>query len=75
MKRRKSFAGQEWSMRDLNFVGSFLVLLILGWRYLVFLYVAFALPVLWLALYGVRQWRLARDRKRNPREFWADKIS
>jgi hypothetical protein len=61
-------------MRDLNFAGAFLVLLLVGARFVVFLYAALALPLLWLVLYGVRQLRRARDRKRHPPEFWADKV-
>jgi uncharacterized membrane protein YfcA len=70
----KKFAGQEWANRDLNFVAVFLGLLVVGWVDVRALYCALAVPVLWLALYGLRQWRRARDRKRNPREFWADKV-
>ena len=73
--RRKKFAGQEWTTRDFSFVAVFVALLLVSGKHPAFLYVAGAMPVLGLALYGVRQWRLARDRKRNPREFWADKIS
>lgn len=73
--RRKKFAGQEWANRDLNFVAVLLMLLIVGSRYVAALYCAIAVLVVWLAAYGIRQARRARDRKRNPRDFWADKIS
>ena len=74
-RRRRSFAGEEWAQRDVQWVVAFLFALLLTARFPVFgwvlLGIALAL-VLRIAFHVVRRRR--RERANADAPFWVDEM-
>ena len=70
----KKWAGQEWAQRDLNVVVAFLMLLLLGVRWRVFIPISLGLFVLAVAFVVARRKRRERKWEKDPSEFWADRL-
>jgi hypothetical protein len=76
VRRKKSFAGQEWASRDANVAMVFVTLVAAGFLFSpVFLYAACAYAVVVLAVVGVRlMLRHRREQANADAPFWADRI-
>jgi hypothetical protein len=67
--------GQEWAIRDLNWIAAFLTLVLFGSRWPVFLVAALALGVVLLGLAGRRLVLRRRAAKVNDaKPYWVDEL-
>jgi Flp pilus assembly protein TadB len=75
MVRKKKFAGQDWSSRDLALMGFFLALLAFGGLNPRFVYAALVVLAVLVAIVAVRAVRRARIGRANAKvPHWIERI-